>query len=61
VNDSVDVIVIPSANFLSPVMDLSWLVPVVEGTTHPVLMVGVGAQFRRWMSARRICRLRRPD
>jgi hypothetical protein len=44
-NDSVDVIVIPSANFLSPVVDLSWLMPVVEGTTPPVLMVGVGAQF----------------
>lgn len=44
-NDSADVIVIPSANFLSPAVDLSWLMPVVEGTTLPVLMVGVGAQF----------------
>ncbi|MCI0724154.1 MAG: polysaccharide pyruvyl transferase family protein [Acidobacteria bacterium] len=44
-NDTIDVLVIPAANFLSPVMDLSWLLPIVEGTNHRILMVGVGAQF----------------
>ncbi len=43
--DTIDLLVIPAANFLSPVMDLSWLLPVVEGTNHRILMVGVGAQF----------------
>ncbi|MGH8601714.1 MAG: polysaccharide pyruvyl transferase family protein [Gammaproteobacteria bacterium] len=44
-NDTIDLLVIPAANFLSPVMDLSWLLPIVEGTNHRILMVGVGAQF----------------
>lgn len=43
--DSVDLIVIPAANFVSPVMDLSWLAPLIERTSHQILMVGVGAQF----------------
>lgn len=43
--DTIDLLVIPAANFLSPVMELSWLLPIVEGTNHPILMVGVGAQF----------------
>lgn len=43
--EQADLIVIPSANFLSPAMDLSWLLPIVEGTQHPIVMIGVGAQF----------------
>lgn len=44
-NNAVDLIVVPAANFLSPSVDLSWLLPIVSRTTVQVLMVGVGAQF----------------
>jgi len=44
-NAGTDLIVIPSANFLSPAMDLSWLLPTIENSKQPIFMLGVGAQF----------------
>ncbi|NTF42799.1 polysaccharide pyruvyl transferase family protein [Rhizobium rhizogenes] len=39
-----DSIVIAAANWLSPIMDFSWLADIVEKTDLPVFLVGVGAQ-----------------
>lgn len=45
INESFDQIVIPAANFLHPKFDFSSLSDVLENTTLPVFMVGLGAQL----------------
>lgn len=45
INESFDQIVIPAANFLHPKFDFSSLSSVLEKTTLPVFMVGLGAQL----------------
>lgn len=45
IDDSFDQIVIPAANFLHPKFDFSSLSAILDKTTLPVFMVGLGAQL----------------